>query len=192
MEEICVGIDLSAKPENPSGWAKLVKLSENFRIDTRLLYRDEEIISHTLKFCPLIVAIDAPLSLPKPNVHFRKAEIELRKLGVSALPLSFRSIQTLSIRGYTLAENLRSRGIKVIEVYPNATRSILSLPSKKAEFRVQHLQKLGLETRKKYLTHHEVDAILSAYTAWLYVNGKAEKLGNEGEGEIVIPKSNLD
>jgi len=35
---------------------------------------------------------------------------------------------------------------------------------------------------------HEIDAVIAALTAYLYMNNQTEALGDEGEEDIIIPK----
>jgi len=37
---------------------------------------------------------------------------------------------------------------------------------------------------------HEIDAVIAALTAYLYMNNQTEALGDEGEEDIIIPKKN--
>jgi hypothetical protein len=37
------------------------------------------------------------------------------------------------------------------------------------------------------LTHHELDAILGAYTCYLHRRGQTEQLGDPQEGVVIIP-----
>jgi len=60
-KNIIVGIDLAAKPSNPTGWAIL----EGPKILAKHLFNDEELLADTIKYTPTITTIDAPLSLPK-------------------------------------------------------------------------------------------------------------------------------
>ena len=44
----------------------------------------------------------------------------------------------------------------------------------------------GVRTEPLY-SHDELDALLAAYTAWLYANGRTEDIGLAEDGAIVIP-----
>jgi len=61
QENIIIGIDLAGTEKNPTGWA----LWKNKVISTCHLYENQEILEHLTKFEHTLIAIDAPLSLPK-------------------------------------------------------------------------------------------------------------------------------
>lgn len=61
IDDNIIGIDLAAKQSNKTGFAILRKITAK----TMLKKSDDEIISQTVKIKPLVIAIDAPLSLPK-------------------------------------------------------------------------------------------------------------------------------
>jgi len=54
---------------NATGWA----LSEVNAIKTALVYTDSEILEIVIKNHPALIAIDAPLGLPRKTAFFRKA-----------------------------------------------------------------------------------------------------------------------
>jgi uncharacterized protein len=56
-----IGIDLSGKPENPTGICAL----DGYNINFRTLFENDEILSYIAETHPSLVVIDAPLSLPK-------------------------------------------------------------------------------------------------------------------------------
>jgi predicted nuclease with RNAse H fold len=70
-----IGIDLAALSKNPTGLALL----KGREAETSLLYTDEEILGKITRSAPLLIAIDAPLSLPKKGEAFRKADREMIK-----------------------------------------------------------------------------------------------------------------
>lgn len=43
-----------------------------------------------------------------------------------------------------------------------------------------------IETRT--LTIHELDAVIAALTAYLYIHNKIETVGDKAEGYIIVPK----
>jgi hypothetical protein len=55
-----VGLDLAGAETRPTGFCLL----RSFNAETSLLFSNEEIIKKTQESPPLIVSIDAPLSLP--------------------------------------------------------------------------------------------------------------------------------
>jgi len=83
FKDKCVtGIDLAGSSRNPTGWAPL----KNKTLQTRLLYTDNEIIENTVRNHPALIAIDAPLSLPKKGEFFRKTDKERIRKGYRVLP----------------------------------------------------------------------------------------------------------
>ncbi len=70
-----LGIDLAGKPENPTGISilnvpNLETLSPDLKF--KLLYKDGEILREIKKLKPDLIAIDAPLSLPRADAVFQK------------------------------------------------------------------------------------------------------------------------
>src|SRR5258707_14455921 len=102
---------------------------------TKSIRTDEELIRETLAAKPDLVSIDSPLSLPEafgnPGAPiYRKCELALKRMGISVFWCLLPSMQMLTRRGIKLAEELRNRGLKVIESYPGAAQDILGIPRK--------------------------------------------------------------
>jgi len=72
QENVIIGIDLAEMEKNPTGWT----LWKNKAISTCHLYENQEILDYLTKFEPTLIAIDAPLSLPKRGT-MRKADKEM-------------------------------------------------------------------------------------------------------------------
>ncbi|MEM3047560.1 MAG: DUF429 domain-containing protein, partial [Candidatus Bathyarchaeia archaeon] len=78
---LVVGLDLAGVESRPSGFCVL----DGMRAETCLLYADEEIAQRIREAKPMIVAVDAPLSLPPGRVsieertgtHLRECDREL-------------------------------------------------------------------------------------------------------------------
>ncbi|MBC7129973.1 DUF429 domain-containing protein [Candidatus Bathyarchaeota archaeon] len=185
MSRIIIGIDLAAKQKNPTGWALL----KGKKIETSIIYKDEEILEKIKNASPSIVAIDAPLKLPKTGL-LRKADRELIKRGYRVFPPGLQSMRTLTIRAMRLNRLILEMGIETIEVHPTSTRRALNMPLKNLKEIKAILEELGLEGswKAQSLKLHEIDAITAALTAQLYLKGLTESFGDEGEGYIVIPK----
>jgi len=180
-----VGIDLAGAENRETGWALL----QGYNVKVLTLYSNEEILRKTLEVRPLIVAIDAPLTLPKKG-KMRLADKEMKKLGCAVLPPLFPGMKMLTSRGIYLASKMQESGIKVIEVHPTSSRKILGLPVAKDVEKIRHsLLKLGLkgDIEERRLTIHELDAIVAAFTAKLHIHGQTVKVGNKEEGYIIIP-----
>lgn len=191
-----LGIDLAGSPKRRTG---ICVMNENFRIiHVSSVFEDSEIIEAAKKFKPNLVAIDAPLSLPKgresldkkSNIHFRKCDKELWKLKIRFFPVTLGPMRSLTKRGIRLKKVLKNLGFRVIEVYPGATQDILGIPRKQKgrEKLLNALKKRGIKGMKGNENVDELDAITAAYTGILYLKGKAIEIGDPKEGTIVIPK----
>lgn len=147
-----------------------------------------------------IVAIDAPLSRP---VHgsMRECEKRLRKHGIPCFPSGAEWVSAWVDKAIGLKEWAENQlDAKVIEVYPYAARVTLGMDVKKKTKKGRQLiQKRLLEfieglneiIQDKVLSHDELDAILSAYTAYLEGNGNA--VGIDGvDGAIYLPLRKVD
>ncbi|MEM4524276.1 MAG: DUF429 domain-containing protein, partial [Archaeoglobaceae archaeon] len=77
----------------------------------------------------IAVGIDAPLTLPKKGA-FRECERELLKLGIRLFPSGAKFFKEIALIGIRIAEELRSLGLKVYEVYPFASRVLLNIAPK--------------------------------------------------------------
>jgi hypothetical protein len=206
---LLVGIDLTSSPQKPSAYATLSTELKVLRLD--LLTTNDKIIAAIEGEHPLVVAIDAPLSLPQglccleescncqPQAcaKGRVCERELRaKYGIPSYYTTKRSIiKGMAYRAIALKDELSAKGQRLIEVYPYATKVRLwgkAIPKKTKpeglEFLQEHLTALipGLE-RKRLKNHDLCDAVLAAYTAYLYHGGLAEPVGDAEEGLIFIP-----
>lgn len=165
-----VGVDLAGSEKRPTGIAFLDQT-----VQTCLLFTDEEILS----VCEgaELVAIDAPLSLPKKG-GLRKGDRRLIEMGFRVFPPLFSGMRLLTRRGMRLAAKLR-RKTEVIEIHPRTSGLILFETDKKTEL----LKKLRKIWPLRNPSEHEIDAVLAALTGKLYLEGKTRKVGN-----IVIPQ----
>lgn len=182
-----IGIDLAGKEENPSGFCVL----DQGQLILKTLYGDEEIVKEVKNINPSIIAIDAPLSLPKGRCclekdcecavggHFRAAEREIRPYG-RVLPLTFRGMKMLTLRGIALGQRLRN-DFEVIETHPRTDQKMLGFK----DLREDLSQIFSLPDDS---SEHELDATVAALTGYLYLKGCVLKLGDPEEGVIVIPK----
>jgi hypothetical protein len=181
MEMLCVvGLDLAAKESRPSGWALLRGKS----IEVKTLFSNKEILVETLREEPRIIAIDAPLSLPRKGIN-RFVDREMHKRGYPVLPPLYPAMKLLTERGMLLAKAFRESGIEVIEVHPASSMKALSVPRHDSEVLSEVFAHLGLGLEAT-LTCHEIDAVFAALTAYLYLRGQCEIIGDE-EGTIIVP-----
>lgn len=169
---------------------------------TKVLYKDREILEEVKKVKPRVVAIDAPLALPKgrPSLakkysklgHLRECDKELLKLGIKFFPITLGPMRKLTRRGIKLRKKLEEEGFEVIETFPGAAQDILKIPRKQKglEKLRRGLIKLGVkgDVKKKGITGDELDAITCALVAKMYVEGNYLALGDEKEILMILPK----
>jgi predicted nuclease with RNAse H fold len=207
-----IGIDPTSSESKPSGWAALGASAELLGVGG--VGGDAEIISLSERWRPKVVAIDSPLFLPKglrcleepcPHVECRgwtgekrAAERELFRHGISLYWTTRKAfIKPMIYRAVGLRCTFEVRGIPVIEVYPYASKVRLwgkaKMPKKTRPAGRQWLHERlaelvpGLREREGRLDHDELDAIVAAYTAYLYDRGLAEGVGDREEGLIYVP-----
>jgi hypothetical protein len=190
-----VGIDLAGVESRPTGFCLLDK---KFEIKTKILFTDKEIVQEIKKIKPKIIAIDAPLALPKGRksleeknkVHLRECDKELLKLGIKFFPITLGPMRKLTKRGIKLRKVLEKRGFEVIETYPGAAQDILKIPRKQKgiEKLRRGLIKLRLKIPKKELTGDELDAITCALVGKTYLGGNYLGIGNPKEVLMILPK----
>lgn len=191
---VVVGIDLAGVETRPSG----VCLLEPTRVQTVLLYRDEEIIDFVEFHQPALVAVDAPLNLPpgrrsmaeRNRVHLRPCDEELRRRRIPFFPITLGPMRTLTQRGIGLKERLEKKGWRVVEIYPGGAQDVWRIPRAKhnREGLRKGLARLGLKGLKKEATDHELDAATGALVGRLFLEGKAEIFGDFETGAILMPR----
>ena len=193
---IYCGIDLAGSPKRNTGICFLNK--ENSIVLCTTVHSDEEILSLTKKYEPKVVAIDAPLSLPKgrksiderSNIHFRKCDLELRKMGIKFFPITLGPMRILTKRGIEIKKKLEKLGFIVIETFPGAVQDILGIPrkTKGREKLLEGIKKLGIKGVKDDFNSDELDAITCAIIAKLYDEKNYLEIGDKNEGTIILPK----
>jgi hypothetical protein len=200
-----VGIDLAGVETRPSGFCVLEV--ESMQVRTSLLYKDEEVVGETLKCKPKIVAIDAPLALPKGRCclrddckcrgrgHFRKADLDMKSMGIRFFPVTLGPMRKLTLRGIKLKRILEGRGMRVIEVFPGGAQDLLKIPRKQrgVEELRKALMKLGVrgDVTKEGITDDELDSITSALVGKLYLEGRYLALGDPDEILIIMPRKSV-
>ncbi|MCW3995714.1 MAG: DUF429 domain-containing protein [Candidatus Bathyarchaeota archaeon] len=188
-----VGLDLAGVENRPTGFCFLRAM----KVETALLYSDEEIIRKTVKSNPQVVAIDAPLSLPpgrksieeRTNVHLRESDRQLLQRGIKCFPITLGPMRKLTQRGRNLREKLEAENFIVIEAYPGGGQDVLGIPRKQRglDKLLAGLEKLGLLGLGSNMSDHELDAVTCAYVGRLFWEGKAVIYGDCKRG-IVMPK----
>lgn len=203
------GIDLTSSCSVPSA---CVCLDESLGI----VYQgregsNDDIVRAVMASPPRVIAIDSPLTLPhgqccleekcgcqpSSTVKGRWCEQELARLGMPCYFTTKKSIiKNMVYRAIGLRARLERAGLKVIEVYPYASK--VRLFGKPVPRKVT-LQGLGwlrdkmamlLPKSSAFLDiwdHNMCDAAVAAYTAFLYYQGLTEKVGRPEDGFIYIP-----
>lgn len=168
---------------------------------------DDELIRSCIirmsgNFSTKIIAIDAPLSRPDHGT-MRECEKRLRKHGIACFPSGAQWVSKWVDKAIGLkawAEN--ELKATVIEVYPYAARVALDmgaeLKKKSKQGRkviqdglISSIRGLNEITDGNLLSDDELDAILSAYTAYLEAYGSAVKIDGV-DGAIYLPLKRLD
>lgn len=178
------GIDLAAKEKNPTG---VVCINPKRKIlEEGILFKDRDIIAFVRRNKPIVIAIDAPLSLPSEyEGKMRQEERILRKRGYNIFPF-FKSMTELAKRGIRLYKKLQNEGYDIIEVHPSTSERILKiknfLTKRKEERKEENREREG--KKQKGIQRHIYDAFIAAKTALLYSEGKCECIA----GVFYIPK----
>jgi predicted nuclease with RNAse H fold len=189
-----VGIDLAGSGMRDTGYCFMER--RGIRVET--LHGDEEILSGLIADRPEIVAVDAPLSLPKgrrsiderDSHHFRQCDLALRGLGIRFFPITLGPMRMLTKRGMALEKKILEilPKARVIEVYPGAAYDILGVERRDKKAIRSLFRKCGIVLPGRTLSQDELDGICCALTGRLYLEGAAEAIGDKSEGTIVIPK----
>jgi uncharacterized protein YprB with RNaseH-like and TPR domain/predicted nuclease with RNAse H fold len=195
-----VGIDLTGSERRATGWAIL----QGNHAETKSIVTTNELVRETLAARPDIVSIDSPLSVPegwnssqKQLAHgapiYRKCELALKRMGISVFWCLLPSMQSLTMRGMHLAEDLRKHGLHVIESYPGAAQDILGIPRKGSSLEELkwglHRAGIGGRYLEDRVTHDEVDAITSALVGLFYLAKDYIALGTPKEDYLIVPRS---
>ena len=183
--KVIICIDLAGKPENPTG----IAFFENRKVETKILYKDDEMFEAVCQKSTKLVAIDSPFSLPKKGI-LREADRAMIRNGYRVFPPTLQAMRVLTLRAIKLNSALAQKGFKTIEVHPTSTCKALSMPLKDWRKIQAILAQIGLrgDVRVRALTSHEIDATLAALTAYLHTNKQTEAFGDKEEGYIIVPK----
>jgi len=168
------------------------------KAETWLLYGDQEIIDLAVVQKVALVAIDAPLNLPpgrksmadRTDVHCRSCDEELRRRRIPFFPITLGPMRGLTERGIALRKSLEKQGVPVIEIYPGGAQDVWRIPrAKKDRAGLRRgLARLGLKGLRPDASDHELDAASGALVGHLFLQGKAEVLGDFSTGAIVMPR----
>lgn len=210
------GLDPAGSPLRPSGLALLDSRLRVIGLAT--VGQDDEVQAFLEPHRERIrwVGLDGPLGVPRhlgrccfegprpgcscrqpEGLRGREAERAMSALGIGIYYLTKKAFARSWIqRSLRLADRLSRLGYRVLEVYPYGTKRRLwgrALPPKETlqgrRFLRARLEELGLLLPDGRLpSHHELDALVAAYTAWLHDRGGTECHGDPDEGAIVLPR----
>lgn len=191
-EMLIVGLDLAGVESRPTGFCVLRELEA----ETFLAYEDVEIVERISSVKPKVVAIDAPLSLPKgrtsieerTSTHLRECDKELLKMGSRFFPITLGPMRKLTTRGMKLKKILEDKHFRVIEVYPGGAQDVLGIPRKQKGINrvMSGLKELKVEGLTQKMSDHELDAVTCAYVGKLFLEGNARVYGTP-EQAIIMP-----
>jgi len=185
MRQAVAGLDLAASPKRCSGYT-LIVLTERHPLLTKIkcLGTDESIINEVLEDRVRIIAIDAPL-IRSPKM--RDVDRLLIKYGFRVFPPNFKWMRDLSVRGWKIAEKLRSLSIEVIETHPRSALLKAGVNSCGDLLELLGI-KIGVEDfTSRVMVKDLSDSVVAAVVAYCYVKGCSEAV-SAGDGTVYILK----
>jgi predicted nuclease with RNAse H fold len=190
-----VGIDLAGVESRPTG---LCLMDDNLYATAFILYTNNEITRKTVECRPDVVAIDAPLALPRgreslskrSNVHLRECDRELLGMGIKFFPLTLGPMRQLTRRGIWLRAGLERKGLTVIETYPGAAQDVLHIPrkGKGLDKLTEGLRLVGVKGLDRGMSGDELDAITCALVGIMYLKGEHRAIGDPDEMLMILPQ----
>ena len=189
------GIDLAGVETRPTGFCIM---DEALFARPGLLYTDDEIIDSTIKSGSDVVAVDAPLALPRAResldirstVHLRECDKDLLRMHIKFFPLTLGPMRKLTKRGIRIRAELEMNGLKVIETYPGAAQDILHIPrkGKGLEKLTAGLIEAGVKGLNSLMTGDELDAATCALVGIKYLKNNYLAIGDPEEILMILPE----
>ena len=194
-----VGIDLAGSERRPTGICVL----EGRKASVWVVHRDGEVLEAVGEDSQ-VVAIDAPLSLPKGRcclrddcpcagrAHFRACDLELRRMKIKFFPITLGPMRLLTLRGLALKGKLERRGFRVFETYPGAAQDIWGIPRQKDPQGLKEgLKRFKLQGNwsRPGVTRDELDALTCALVARENLRRNTITIGDPEEGLMILPKT---
>jgi predicted nuclease with RNAse H fold len=189
------GLDLAGSERRDTGYCLL----KGGKASALILHGDGEILRSLENDKPEIIAIDAPLSLPKGRKsigvrdrhHFRECDLELRRLGIRFFPITLGPMRMLTKRGMSLKRKIARLlpKARVIEAYPGAAYDLLGAKRKNKKSIRSLFRRFALRIPTRALSQDELDGICCALVGRMFAKGDAAAIGDAGEGSIIIPRA---
>lgn len=192
-----VGIDLAGSERRPTG----ICILEGRKASVSVAHTDREILK-TVGEDTQVVAVDAPLSLPRERcclrddcpcvgrAHFRACDLELRRMKIKFFPITLGPMRLLTLRGLALKGRLEKRGLRVFETYPGAAQDIWGIPRQKDPQGLKEgLKRFKLRGNwsRRGVTKDELDALTCALVAREDLRGNTVTIGDPEEGLMILP-----
>jgi uncharacterized protein len=188
---VVVGIDLAGSPKRPTGLCVLRDLNA----ETCVGFSDDEIMDFVREAQPVLVPIDAPLSLPDGRLtihdcsgeHLRECDRALLHRGIRFFPVTLGPMRMLTERGLVFKQQLSAMGYQTMECFPGAAQDLWGIPRQHRDRLglLSGLRKLGIRGLKKTSTRDELDAATAALAGRWFLIGQGLMLG--GDSGILIP-----
>jgi len=189
-----VGIDLAINPRSETG---LAIIDNSGVVSTQLLRTDMEIVDAVMESGPDLIAINAPISLPKGrdcleyncacrrHGSIRQSERQLLKAGVHVFPCCLGKMRSLTKRAIALRRYMEEVGFHVIEV-PGSSTELLGLRHQNGGTRAA-LRAHGVVVKTE-LVESELDALTTALIGKYYLSDRFTSFGSPDEGFIILPR----
>ena len=192
MSRKILGIDLSGRDGNPTGFCLIFGGTVMCVGEFRTL---KWLLEYILMLRPDIVAIDAPLGLPKRGM-FRDCDIMLKKHGISPLSPMLPSMRMLVNRALRLVGFLKENRIAYIETFPAGALRVLGYKRKPKSFTER--RKYFMEIIRMFdlrnlvdpyrLSKDEFDAFLCALAGYCFIRRTYMAFSGE-ECSVILPSA---
>lgn len=190
MKWVAIGVDLAGSVKKYTG---LCRMRTDLFCESSLCKEDDKIIEFVVSSDPSVVAIDAPLSFPKPGQTFRSCDKKLIEMNIHIFPQTLYGMRILSERAIKLKERLEALGYKVIEVYPGGAQDLLEIPRKNKGLKMlkEGLIKLGVKGLRCDETGHELDAVTCSLVGIAYLENEFIAVGDPDDCTIILPRPEM-
>lgn len=182
---VILGVDLAGSPKRPTGVCVL--RGNQAKVST--VFEDGELLALVEKHSPVLVPMDAPLSLPpgrksladRNGEHLRPCDRVLQQMKIRFFPITLGPMRMLTERGLRLKEQMDGMGFKAVECYPGGAQDVWGIPRKQHDMEglLKGLRKLGLRGLRKTANNHELDAASGALAGQWFLEGRGTMLGDE-------------